>query len=261
MSRFKHIDPAGTAPPATESLAASEQDYDAEHYLELGEEALADGRFEVALRHYSRTLEHDRLNLNGWLGQARALVAMQQPNEAFTWLEQAAKVAGDHPAFFALRAITCARTHQAEDALAWSDRAMRDGADRADVWLARAEVLYQQREHKTGALALDKAYERERTGETALRCAESALEWGEQGSAKLWLDRADRALPESALVALRRGVYLERIGDWAGARAALERALALRASCVAAELALSELSGRSTFSHWNARILRWFRGT
>ena len=261
MSRFKHIDPTGTEAPATASPSASEQDYDAAHYLELGEDALADGRFEVALRHFSRALEQDRLSLQGWLGQARALVAMQQPTEAFTWLEQATNVAGDHPAFFALRAITCARIHEAEDALAWSDRAMRDGADRADVWLARAEVLYQQRERKTAALTLDKAYERERSGETALRCAESALEWGDTGPAKLWLDRADRALPESPVVALRRGVYLERIGDWRGARDAFERALALRESCVAAELALRELRGRSSFSHWKARLTRWFRGT
>jgi len=261
MSRFKHIEPTGSETPATENPSASEQEYDTDHYLEIGAVALADGRFEVALRHFSRALEHDRLNLNAWLGQARALVAMKQPNEAFTWLEQAAKVAGDHPAFFALRAITCARTHQAEDALAWSDRAMRDGADRADVWLARAEVLYQQRERKTAALALNKAYEREHTGGTALRCAESALEWEDAGPAKLWLDRANQALPASPLVALRKGVYLERIGDWDGARAAFERALALRASCVAAELALRDLNERSTYSHWKARLVRWFRGT
>ena len=260
MSRFKHIEPTGAEADASQTVAASERDYDEAHYLTLGGEALADGRFEIALRHYSRALEQDRLNLEGWLGQARALVAMQQPQEAFTWLEQATNVAGNHPAFFALRAITCARSHEGEDALAWSDRAMRDGADRADVWLARAEVLYQQREAKTAALALDKAYERERDGHTALRCAESALEWGDTGPAKLWLDRADRALPENALVALRRGVYLERTGDWEGARAAFQRALALRGSCVSAQIGLEELESRSTFSHWKTKLLRWFRG-
>jgi tetratricopeptide (TPR) repeat protein len=260
MGRFKHIDPNAGAEDA-ERPAVSEPVYDAEHYLRLGDDALGDGRFEVALKHYSRALEQDRLQIEGWIGQTRALLAMRQPDEAFTWLEQAANVAGEHRALLAIRAIACARTHQSEDALAWSDRAMREGADHADVWLARAEVLFEQRERKTAGLALDKAYEREKNGETALRCAESALEWHEEGLAKIWLDRAERTMPANARVALNRGVYLERVGNWKSAQAELERALALRPSCLSAQIALRDLDGRSTLSHWKSKCLRWFRGT
>jgi protein O-GlcNAc transferase len=254
MGRFDHIGSEAEARPAVQPR------YGFQHFVDLAEEAMGRGGFERALRYYGRALEQDRVRAEAWAGQARALLAMDQPEEAFTWLEQAVQVAGEQADFHALRAIAAARLGRAEEAMAWADKAMRSGADRAEIWLGRAEVLYQQGQGHAAGRCLDKAHEREPGGESARRCGEVALGAGDLPRAHGWLERARTACPDCPLVALRLGVYWERAGHLGRARTELHRALALEPGLAPARLALEDLGGRGVLHRVFAIWRRWNHG-
>ena len=255
MGRFDHI-----AQEEPQASAQSADEFGCDHFLEQAGWELRRGRYEMALKAYGRALERDRARPEAWAGQARALLEMGQPREALTWLEQAVKVAGERPVFHALRAIASARLGKPEDALAWSDRAMRLGPDEPDVWLARAEALYLQAQATAARRCLDKAHEREPGSGAARRCGEVALGSGDLACARTWLERALARAPEDPLVALRLGVYWERVGDLARARVELQRALALEPGLTPASLALADLRDRGPLERARATLRRLFRG-
>ena len=259
MGRFDHIRPEGhaeEAPPADPGPT-----FDASHFVAEAERAMAKGDHEGALKLYGRALQVERERLDAWLGQVRALVDMGHPEEAFTWLEQATSVLGERPQLHAMRAIASARCGNREDALAWSDRAMREGQDHVEVWLSRAEVLYLTQRPPLAAMALEKAAERSPGALTERRAGEVALQYDDLGRAAIWLERAARHAPEDPLVALRLGVLRDRQGDEARARAELERALALSPQLSAARLALRELDGRSFWEKTRQKMGRWLGGS
>jgi tetratricopeptide (TPR) repeat protein len=231
--------------------------YDHGHYIELAEKCLRRGAFEAALRYYGRALEQDRERPDAWLGQVHTLLAMGQPEEAMTWMEQAAGIIGEVPALLALRAIAAARSGSLEDARAWSDRALRDGGDDPSVWLSRAEVLYRSGSEKMARVNLGKAHERAPSPLIALRCGEVALECGDLSGARPWLERAARSDIDSPMAALRLGVYWERAGDTTRAKTELSRALALEPELTAARLALADLNNRSLWQRLQDTFRQW----
>ena len=257
MSRFSSIQsPAESSPTATPAA----EEFGVEFYLKEGDAALARGRYESALKSYGRALERDRENQDAWYGQARALVEMGHSDVAFTWLEQAGQTIGETPRVLALRAISCARRALIEEALAWSDRAMRGGNDDAEVWLSRAEVLYAGRRNDVAAATLKKAAERTPTTETRRRCGEVALYYGDLGAARVWLERASRENPEDPLAALHLGVLAERYGDDDKARGELMRALNLQPGLEAAKMALATLDNRSPWERFKQSWRKWNHG-
>ena len=260
MSRFRHIDQAEPAREVDAPPRPAEPAYDYAWFVTRGDEALSRGRFEAALRLYGRALEEDRTRAAPWLGQIRALLEMGRASDALTWLEQAANVAGESPALHALWGIAAAREGRLEDAVAWSDRAMRHGRDEALVWLARAEVVYARGDVKIAGLTLNKAHEREPGPDTARRCGEVALAARDLPTARTWLERAVRALPEDPLVAMRLGVYWAHAGYDDRARSELERALALEPGLEPARLALDDLDARGPLGAVRAALRRLKNG-
>lgn len=254
MSRFSHIQPENQSATDTEPSAET---YGHDHYVELAEKALRRGAFEVALRYYGRALEQDRERQEAWLGQVHTLLAMGQPEEAMTWMEQAAAVIGEVPALLALRAISAARSNNEKDARAWSDRALREGQDDPMVWLSRAEVLYRSGSDKMARVNLNKAHERAPTPLTALRCGEVALNVGDLAGARPWLERAVRSDVDSPMAAMRLGMYWEMAGDLERARTELNRALALEPNLKAAKLALEDINNRGLWHRLRINVRRW----
>lgn len=264
MSRFQHIRPEGQAEDASAAPRrefapgdAGGADVDVQTLLGEAQRAHERGDFEKALRVYGRCLQRDRVLAPAWLGQVRVLLDMGQFEEAETWVEQAGKVTGEVPAILALRSVVMSRRGKLDEARAWSDRAMKDASDAPETWLARAEVIYASRNERVARTTLDKAHERCPGGAAALRCGEVALEAGDFVAARQWLERAARALPDSPLVALRRGVMEAREGHADAARQHLQRALVLNPALVAAKLAIEHLDRGSPVTALWTRAKRW----
>ena len=256
MSRFSNIQ--ADEPPSPEA-SPEEQQYDHDYYVGLAQEAQRRGNFDTALRYYGRALEQDREQQVAWLGQIEVLMAMGQPEEAETWLEQAAGVIGEAPPLLALRAIAAARSGKFEDAQAWSDRALRDGGDNPIVWLSRAEVLYCRGSAQMARVNLNKAYERAPGSALGLRCGEVALNANDLSGARPWLERAARDELDNPMAALLLGIYWERAGNLEQAKVELRRALALEPHLKAATLALEDIENRGLWSTLKATLRRWSR--
>jgi len=259
MGRFDHI--ASDAPDTltTDHPAGEADRFTAATYTEQAVTAHNCGDLQSALRLYGRALEQDRSHAPAWLGQVRVLLDMNQPEEAATWLEQAGAILGEVPGVLALRALAAVGSGKLDDARQWSDRAMRAGPDEADVWLARAALVYASGNDKMARINLTKAHERQPGAEATRRCAEVALDAGDLLSAERWLRRALAGAPDSALVALRLGVYHERAGDLTQSRHHLERALQLEPRLKPAQLALDDLNQRGPLSRLQSAWRKWNR--
>ena len=267
MGRFDHIQrqetpgqtPAadGTGADGTGAQGTGVEARGAAQFLRQADAAAARGALQSALRLYGRALEEDRSLAPAWLGQVRVLLDMGQPEEAATWMEQTARVIGEVPGLLALRALSAVRRGALDEARQWSDRAMRDGQDDPEVWLARAAVVYASGNGAVARINLDKAHERAPGAHSARRCAEVALDLGDLGVARTWLQRAEREDPENPLICLRLGVYHERVGDLDQARHLLQRALQLDPRLELAQVALADLDRRSPLARLGARLKHW----
>lgn len=257
MGRFDHIPSAGAAGSAESAPVAQPAAVSLGVLLDQAAAAHRCGALRASLRLYGRALEEDRSSEAAWLGQVRVLLDLGQPAEAATWMDQAEGVIGPVPALTALRSLAAVANGKLDEARQWSDRGMSSAPDCADVWLARAAVVYASGGDAMARLNLDKAHERQPGPDTARRCGELALDMGDLDTAQRWLDRAVRADPDSALVALRLGVLYERRADWVRARQELERALRLEPRLEPARLALDDLSARGPMARLRAALRGW----
>ena len=99
------------------------------------------GRYDLALRSYSRVLEHNSSNAHAWCSQVRMLVELGEYREAKLWVDKALERFPKDPELLAAKAVVLARTGEFGAALAFSDAAFEERGDSPHVWLARGEVL------------------------------------------------------------------------------------------------------------------------
>lgn len=118
---------------------------DDQFYLELADKAYRRGRFETALRYYSRALEFDPNRQEGWVGQVRMLLELGEVSEAKLWAEKGLDVYHDDAELLAATAVAWARLGAIEQAQAFSDAAMTSKGGSPFLWLARGEALLASR--------------------------------------------------------------------------------------------------------------------
>jgi tetratricopeptide (TPR) repeat protein len=140
LGRFQklevHSQPAPFAPPVQAPEPA-----DADYWLNQADQARRRGRFEQALRDYSRAVEANRANRAGWLGQARMLIALEEYPEAELWASKAAELFRADADLTAAQAQAIARLGETKKAQAAADTAIRQPGQSAYRWLVRGELL------------------------------------------------------------------------------------------------------------------------
>ncbi|NUQ06164.1 MAG: tetratricopeptide repeat protein, partial [Anaerolineae bacterium] len=99
------------------------------------------GRFDPALRAYSKVLEHNAANEEAWVSQVRLLIELGELREAKVWAEKALQRLANHPELLAAKAVVLARMADFDQALAFSDAAIEERGNTPYVWLARGDVL------------------------------------------------------------------------------------------------------------------------
>src|SRR5688572_3168152 len=164
MSRFNNLEFGeefdGDLESRAERRPASQnaQFKDEHYYLSEAQMAFHSGRFEHALRSYSRVLEFNALSLEAWAGQVRMLIELKQFSQAKQWADQALERFPDEPELLAAKAVALARLGDLKAALAYSDASIDSGgAEQPYVWLARGDVQLAQHE-KRAAFSFEKAF-------------------------------------------------------------------------------------------------------
>jgi Flp pilus assembly protein TadD len=90
-------------------------------YVAEARKAFEDGRFEQALRLYSKVLEFNPQNGSAWTGQVRMLTELGEAREARMWADKALERFPQDPELLAAKGVALARSGDLEGALAFSD--------------------------------------------------------------------------------------------------------------------------------------------
>lgn len=140
MSRFgnlefgdEHEDQSLTGPTAPDKGEA--------YYFGEAVAAFENGRFEPALRLYSKVLEFNPGNAAAWTGQVRMLIELGEFREAKLWADKALERFPQEPELLAAKAVALGRSGDLQGALAFSDASIEERGDTPYIWLARGDVL------------------------------------------------------------------------------------------------------------------------
>lgn len=142
MSRFGHLEfeesprkrengvrPVGASQPTAESYFLSAIE---EHHW---------GRFEQALRTYTRCLEENRAMIPAWIGQVQMLVQLNELPEARLWADKALELFHNNGELLAAKAQACIRQNDTRAAYACSDLSLKSPGASPYRWQVRGETL------------------------------------------------------------------------------------------------------------------------
>jgi tetratricopeptide (TPR) repeat protein len=129
---------------------------DEQYYLALATDEYRSGRFEDALRDFSRALEFASGRAEGWLGQVQALIELDEPREARLWADKGLEQFRGHPDLTAAKGVACGRLGDLDAAMALSDAALAEKGEGAYRWRARGDVLLARRD-RNEEFCFDKA--------------------------------------------------------------------------------------------------------
>lgn len=211
------------------------------------------GDFELALRNYSRSLEANSQFLDGWAGQVRMLIELQEYKEAIMWSDKAMELFPEHPEFLSYKAIACFRDARFSQAMAFSDNAISKDNPGAWAWMARAEVLI-KKNRRIAETCIPKAFSC--AGQLAplirFEAGRVLLRYGLYASAVEYLSGGVRDFSKSALAWLELGRCQRKLGH-PQAKASLEQCTMLRGDWSQAEQELKHCETglfRKLFCRW-----------
>src|SRR5258708_7586448 len=146
MSRFVNLEFGGEYEGQSQHSAAAGKGES--HYLAEAASAFENGKFEPALRLYSKVLEFNPQNTEAWTGQVRMLIELGELREATLWCDKALERFPHEPELLAAKAVALGRSGDLPGAMAFSDAAIEERGDSPYVWLARGDVLLARDERR-----------------------------------------------------------------------------------------------------------------
>lgn len=199
------------------------------------------GRFEEALRFYTRTLGEQRTRISAWVGQVQMLVELDECREARLWSDKALELFRGNGELLAAKAQACARLLDHKAAQAASDGALQATGDSPWRWQARGEVLLSRRER-----FFDECFERAVAHSAAdwfdrVVVARILMHYGRAAAAVRYLMAAIEREPTSPFAWLVLGDCRARLGLAGPARDCYERCLELEPGHALARSGLQEL--------------------
>ena len=166
MGRFSKLETGKVEPPKTaksRAEAAAGQvkgeaiTYDYSYHVNEADKHYFTGRYDKALRFYSRALQADNAQVYPWVGQVLSLLAMDQVKEADLWVGRAIGMFPNDATLLSLRALVHAHKGLLHRAIGASDYAMSRGSS-PYAWMARGEILLCAK-NKNAPFCFDKAIE------------------------------------------------------------------------------------------------------
>ncbi len=218
------------------------------------------GRFETALRLYTRSLHEDRTAIPAWVGQVQMLVRLDECHEARVWSDKALELFRSNGELLAAKAQACTRLSDFKVGLACSDASLQAAGSSPWRWIVRGETLLAK-----GQKHHEECFERALT--------EPASDWFDRiviASIYRFYDRVTNALcyvqqalevePGRGYIWYEMGNCQVALGLGTAAQTSYRRCLELRADYAEAERAMTDLSaGRSLSARIRGVWRRWRR--
>ncbi|HXJ61771.1 MAG TPA: tetratricopeptide repeat protein [Verrucomicrobiae bacterium] len=252
MSRFGNLEFGGEfEQPLHGQLPLKDERY----YLAEANQAIEQGDFEPALRSFGRAVEQNPLSAPAWTGQVRALIELDEFQEAKLWADKALERFPREPELLAAKAVALARTGDLDASLAFSDASIEERGDTPYIWLARGDVLLARGE-KRADYCFDKAL--------TLAAANWVIRWmaarirAFYRQFALALKLAQQALelrPDHPLLWLLAGRCQKELGLVGPARQSFQQALQISPRLHEAATAISGLSETSLITRFGG----WWR--
>jgi tetratricopeptide (TPR) repeat protein len=200
----------------------------------------AQGRYDLALRAYSKVLEYNSNSPGPWTAQVRMLVELEELREARLWVDKGLERFPDQPELLAAKAVVHAHMGDRDKALALSDGSIEERGNTPYVWLARGDVLLARGE-KRAAYCFEQAMMLAR-GDW-MRCWEASRVYTFHRNFPLAIGYANQATdlaPERVVTWLQAGRCHLGLNQAARARETLERARQIDPECPGLDKALQE---------------------
>jgi tetratricopeptide (TPR) repeat protein len=223
MDRFSQLE-FGEKKPEKER-SEGEPVRDADYYLKTALKYWLAGDFEVALRNYSRVLEHNNLSIEGWVGQVLMLIELGEYKEALIWSDRALKLFPEHAELLAAKAVACSRDALEEKAVAYSDNSISKDDVTSRVWLARAEVMMNRKSQiMEGCISKAISGAGKKAAIIKLEAARLLRKKGNCSAAIGYLNEVVESFPKSALAWYELGCCQAKLG-LSQAKATLKQSL------------------------------------
>lgn len=227
-----------------------EEVHDAAYYLAQADRERRQRNYETALRYYSRSLEDNAQNVEGWIGQVRMLIGLEEYSEAELWSKKALERFRDQPDLLAARGQSCCRLGKFEEAMRWSDGAIQAKGESAYRWQVRGEVLLAQRQPKEEH-SFSKAALLSPDWLVALEIADIYLHYDYASKALKWVQQVIERAPDYAGGWLLRARAQSRLRMHDAAKDSYRECLKLAPTHVEAHRELAELNNGES---WWRRI-------
>lgn len=211
------------------------------------------GFYETALKYYSRALEQDRSQVDGWLGQVQMLVFLDEYPEAELWARKALELFPSHGDLMAARGQALCRMKDSKRAHEACDGALKQSGQSAYRWIVRGEILLAGRQ-TTEQYCFDKALQIDSDWLVPLEIALVYLHYGNPNKALVRARRAVELGSDQYYTWLIQGRCQEELGFGDQARRSFQSCLDLCPGHLEARRRLEEVQS-SWFSPG-----RWLRG-
>lgn len=252
MSRFVNLE-FGDESEDQSNLAPKAKDEG--FYTAEARAAFENGKFETALRLYSKVLEYNPQNAAAWTAQVRMLIELGEFREARLWADKALERFPHEPELLAAKAVALGRSGDLQGAIAFSDASIEERGDTPYVWLARGDVLL-AREESRADYCFEKAQLLAPNDWFIAWLAARIRYYYEQFAMALkLLQRAVESNASHFLLWLELGRCQQALGLVGPARISFNTARQLNAHCDEASFALVRLSETSLWS----RLRGWWR--
>ena len=140
MGRFGKLEVSGEQPEKQPSPRKSRPSQPL-GWLEQAVEERRCGHYENSLRLYSRALEDDKSQVDGWLGQVQMLIQLDETVEAELWSRKALELFPGNGDLFAGRAQALGRLGEMAQAISLSDGSLKQPGESAYRWQVRGELI------------------------------------------------------------------------------------------------------------------------
>ena len=229
----------------------------ADSLLERANDEYRWGRFEMALRLFTRCLEEDRTRVRAWVGQVQMLVQLQEHHEARMWADKALELFRNNGELLAAKAQACARVGDKRPAYVCSDLSMQASGSSPYRWQVRGEVLLASKEKTFDACFKRSLAEPEADWFDRDVIASTYLYYGKAASALDFASQAAEMHPQSGYAWFILGLCQKQLGlPKPTVRTSFEKCLQLRGDYVEARHALVALDSESLLRRLMHRLGR-----